>query len=379
MGKIFLIGDTHIGLGYPNKTDKWLKVHKEYFDDFLIPTLRREVKEGDIIIHLGDFFDNRNVVPINLLNFGMDQVEKIAQIAPFHILVGNHDCWSRSSDEINTIRPFKYIPGVSIYDKVSTLEYNGYKFLMMPYFEKKSEQIRHLNENKDCDYVLCHSDLNGAKMHLTSVGHKNNDMIGVDEFKGFKGVYSGHIHLVQRNKNFTFIGSNFQMDRNDYGDQKGMFVIDTENDKEEFIENNVSPVFKRVKVTQESDLDTLEELKDTKDYIDLFISNNLLINDRKLRRKLEILLESGKFASVDYIDDITNDLEDGDEVDSVNEEFDEDNLDISIQLDYEDYVKEYILKQKYDNNKFKDGILEHYSNIIGIYKDNFKLNKNDND
>jgi hypothetical protein len=216
-------------------------------------------------------------------------------------------------------------------------------------------------------------------MHLTSVGHKNNDMIGVDEFKGFKGVYSGHIHLVQRNKNFTFIGSNFQMDRNDYGDQKGMFVIDTENDKEEFIENNVSPVFKRVKVTQESDLDTLEELKDTKDYIDLFISNNLLINDRKLRRKLEILLESGKFASVDYIDDITNDLEDGDEVDSVNEEFDEDNLDISIQLDYEDYVKEYILKQKYDNNKFKDGILEHYSNIIGIYKDNFKLNKNDND
>lgn len=378
MAKIFLFSDTHIGLGYPNKTDKWLKVTQEYFNDFLIPTLEKEVEEGDIVIHLGDLFDNRNVIPINLLNFAMDQVERVAKIAPFHILVGNHDCWSRSTDEINTIRPFKYIPNVYIYDKVNVLEYNSLKFLMMPYFEKKAEQIKHLKANKHCDYVLCHSDLNGARMHLTSVGHKNHNMIDVDEFNGFKGVYSGHIHLVQRNKNFTFIGSNFQMDRNDYQDQKGIFILDTDTEEEHFIENHISPVFKKVRITNEDDLELLEELKDTKDYVDLFISNNLLINDRKVRRKLEILLENGKFASVDYIDDITNDLED-DKEESINEEFDEDNIDISIQLDYKDYIKEYILKQKYDNDKFKNGVLDQYDNIIDVYEENYKLNKNDND
>lgn len=378
MSKIYLLGDSHIGLGYPNKTEKWLNVHREYFDEFLIPKLEEIVEEGDIIVHLGDLFDNRNVIPINLLNFAMDQVERISKIAPLHIIVGNHDCWSRSTDEINTIRPFKYIPNVSIYDKVSVLDYNGLKLLLMPYYEKKSEQIKHLNENKHCDYVLCHSDLNGAKMHLTSTGHKNHDMIGVDEFKGFKGVYSGHIHLVQRQKNFTFIGSNFQMDRNDYGDQKGIFVINTDDESEEFIENNISPIFRKVRIVEEEDLEKLEDLKHTKDYVDIMISNNLLINNRKLRRKLEILLEEGKFASVDYIDDITNDLED-EEDETLNEEFSEDDLDISIQLDYEDYIKEYIKKQNYDNKKFKSGMLSEYNDIIDIYKENYKLNKNNND
>lgn len=376
MSKIYLVGDTHIGLGYPNKTEKWLKVHQEYFNEFLIPTLKNNVKEGDIIIHLGDLFDNRNVIPINLLNFAMDQVERISKIAPLHIIVGNHDCWSRSSDEINTVRPFKYIPNVSIYDKVSTIEYKGNKLLLMPYFDKKKDQIEHINNNKDCDYLFCHSDLNGAKMHLTSVAHKNLDKIDVDEFKGFKGVYSGHIHLVQRNKNFVFVGSNFQMDRNDYGDQKGLFTIDVETGEEEFIPNKVSPVFKKVRIVEEDDIETLENLKDTKDYVDISISNNLLVSNRKLRRKLEILLEKGNFASIDYIDDITNELEDGEE-ESIDESIDNNNIDISIQLDYEDYVKEYILKQKYDNEKFKNGVITEYDEIIKIYKENYTLNKND--
>ena len=80
MGKIYLLGDSHIGLGYPNNTDKWEKVHKEYFSNFLIPFLKENVTKDDIIIHLGDLFDNRNVIPINLLNYAMNIVEEISQI-----------------------------------------------------------------------------------------------------------------------------------------------------------------------------------------------------------------------------------------------------------------------------------------------------------
>ena len=370
MSKIYLLADSHIGLGYPNKTDKWFKVHQEYFSDFLIPLLKSRVEPGDIIIHLGDLFDNRNVIPINLLNYGMDVVEEISKIAPFHIIVGNHDCWSKSSDEINTIRPFKWIPNVFIYDKTSQLEIDGTKLCLMPYIEKRLDQINLINSNKDCDYLFCHSDLNGCRMHLTSVGHRNNDKIDVDDFKSFKRVFSGHIHIRQINTNFEFIGSNFQMDRNDYGDQKGITILDTETGETEFIPNLVSPEFKKVRVESEEDIENLESLVGTKDYIDLYISNNLLVNNRKLRRKLEILLETNTFASIEYIDDITNKLEEGEEVD-INEEINEENLDISIQLDYEDYVKEYILKQKYDNDKFKSGILSEYDNIINIYKENY--------
>ena len=374
MSKIFLISDTHIGLGYPNSVDKWFKVHQEYFSDFFIPLLKERLSPGDIVVHLGDLFDNRNVIPINLLNYGMDVVEEISNIAPLHIIVGNHDLWSKSASEINTIRPFRWIPNVSIYDKTSKIEFNGVKICMMPYIEKRLEQIKLINEFKDCDYLFCHSDLNGCKMHLTSVAHKNSDKIDIEDFNFFRKVKSGHVHLVQSNKHFSFVGSPFQMDRNDYGDQKGIFIIDTNDDTEEFIPNNISPVFKKVRVVNEDDVIFLETLKDSKDYIDIAISNNLLISNRKLRRKLEIILESNKFASVEYIDDITNNLV---EDELVNESVDNDvSIDISIALDYEDYVKEYILKQSYDNDKFKSGIISEYNEVIKIYKENFN-NKND--
>jgi calcineurin-like phosphoesterase family protein len=374
MSKIYLIGDTHLSLGYPNSLDKWFKVHKEYFSEFLIPLLKSRVKEGDIIMHLGDLFDNRNVIPINILNYGMDIVEEISKIAPFHIIVGNHDCWSKSSDEINTIRPFKWIPNVFIYDKTSQIEYNGLKLCLMPYIEKRLEQINLINTNKNCDYLFCHSDLNGCRMHLTSVGHRNSDKIDVDDFKCFKRVFSAHIHIRQVSKNFEFIGSNFQMDRNDFGDQKGITVLDTNTGETEFIKNDISPVYKKVRVVGEEDVELLETLKTSKDYIDIAISNNLLISNRKLRRKLEVILEKSNFASVEYIDDITKELEDDELNESI--EVDEETFEISIALDYEDYVKEYILKQKYDNEKFKQGIIDEYNEVIKIYKENFN-SKND--
>ncbi len=374
MSKIFLIGDTHIGLGYPNSVDKWFKVHQQYFSDFLIPLLKKEVKHGDIILHLGDLFDNRNIIPINLLNYGMDVVEEISKIAPLHIIVGNHDLWSKSASEINSVRPFRYIPNVKIYNSTEVLEYNGLKILMMPFIEKRLEQIKSIEGNKNCDYLFCHSDLNGCKMHLTSVAHKNADKIDINDFKSFSKVRSGHIHLVQSNKQFTFVGSIFQMDRNDTGDQKGIFVIDTNNDTEEFFPNNISPVFRKFRVVNEEDIDKLDELKDTKDYIDLVISNNLLISNRKLRRKLEVMLEKGNFASVEYIDDITKELVDGEEInESKDVELDENGMEISVQLEYEDYIKEYILKQKYDNDKFKSGVVNEFDEVIKIYNENYKV------
>ena len=69
MSRIFMIGDTHLGLGYPNKYDKWNNIHKNYFDNFLIPYLTSNIKKGDIIIHMGDLFDNRSVIPLDLLSY----------------------------------------------------------------------------------------------------------------------------------------------------------------------------------------------------------------------------------------------------------------------------------------------------------------------
>jgi calcineurin-like phosphoesterase family protein len=370
--KIHMISDTHFGI-YQNNLDKWLNMMEDTFYKFVIPYLKENVKEGDILIHLGDLFDNRTSLPIIILNKVERILKDISDIVPIHIMVGNHDLYNKGSNDINSVRLFGYInKNITVYEKTETLEIGGKKIVFMPWVEKRLDMIKELSNNLG-DYLFCHSDLNGCKMHLNSVAHRNADKIDVDDFNKYKRVFSGHIHIRQVNKNFTFIGSLWQMDRNDYNDQKGITVLDLSNDTIDFIPNTYSPIFKKVKVISEGDIEKLDELSNSKDYIDISISNSLLISNRKLRRKLEVILEKSGFSSVDYIDDIVLGTEEQKEKDDV-VEFDESSMDISIQLDYGDYIKEYIIKQKYESDKFKDGVVDEFDEIIKIYNENYTKN-----
>ena len=376
MSKILLIGDSHLGLGFPNKTDHWFKIHQEYFQDFLLPLLKKELTKDDIIVHLGDLFDNRSVVPINILNYAQNVLEQMAQICQVHVIIGNHDLYTKATNEINTVKLYKYIPNVFVYEEPTKIDFMGKSILMLPWVEKRKEQIEILKKFSGCDYLFCHSDLNGAKMHLSSVAHKNHDKINVEEFSGYKRVFSGHIHLVQQNKNFTFVGNLFEMDRNDLGNQKGIFILDAIDGSERFIPNDVSPKFKKLYLRNEDDILSLDGVS-TKDYIDLFISNSLLINNRKLRRKLEAMLESGNFASVEYMDDLAlirdqkmREMGIKDE-ELLNEEVDIDIIP-TIQLEYTDMIREYINGSKYDSDKIKNGVLQEFKEVVKIYDDNYK-------
>jgi DNA repair exonuclease SbcCD nuclease subunit len=362
MSKILLIGDTHLGLGYPNKLEHYFKVSQEYFEKFLFPILNKLTKD-DIIVHLGDLFDNRNIVPINILNYAQSILERMAEICPVHVIIGNHDIYNKSINDVNSLKPYNYIPNVNIYETTTKIKFNGKDILLMTWVESKHEQIELLKQYSGCDYLFCHSDLNGAKMHLTSVAHRNSDKIDIEEFGGYKHVYSGHIHLVQKNKNFTFVGSIHEMDRNDIDNQKGIFVLDTNKEAELFIPNNISPKFKKIYVNKEEDVELLTEGL-TKDWIDLFVSNSLLVNNRKLRRKMESILQTGSFASVEYVDDISVEEETKEE-EKINES-------LSINLDYSEYIKNYINANSYETDKIKNGILSEFETIVEIYKDSKK-------
>jgi calcineurin-like phosphoesterase family protein len=369
--KVYMITDTHFGI-YLNNLDKWMNMMESTFYNYVIPYLKENAKPGDILIHLGDLFDNRTSLPIIIINKVEKILKEISDILPLHIMVGNHDLWNKGSNEVNSVRMFSYMnKNISVYESTTTIEVNNQKLVLMPWVEKRLDMIKELGSNPG-DYLFCHSDLNGCRMHLNSVAHRNADKIDVENFGGYKDVFSGHIHITQQNKNFRFIGSLYQMDRNDTGDQKGITILDLNTGEVGFHPNNYSPVFRKFRVITEEDIDKLDEIKDTKDYIDLAISNNLLINNRKLRRKLEMMLEKGNFASVEYIDDIVQKNEDGEDIISEAVEIDEESMDISIKLEYETYIREYIDRQKYENSDFKDGILGEYDEVIRIYNENYK-------
>jgi hypothetical protein len=61
-----------------------------------------------------------------------------------------------------------------------------------------------------------------------------------------------------------------------------------------------------------------------------------------------------------------------DDEEIVLEEDENGKIDISISLDYEDYIKEYINKQKFNSEEFRSGLIEEYDKIVDVYKEEFK-------
>ena len=88
------------------------------------------------------------------------------------------------------------------------------------------------------------------------------------------------------------------------------------------------------------------------------------------------MLESGNFASVDYIDDLV--LKSSDEnkksvIDELTEEELNNGVIPSIQLEYTDLIRQYINNQKYESEKVKSGVLQEFNEIARIYDEGFTV------
>jgi predicted MPP superfamily phosphohydrolase len=369
MNKVFLTTDWHFGVYANTNLEKWLKMMEDYYYNFFIPYIKQNAKPGDILIHMGDLYDNRNSIPIIVMNKAESILLELSKILELHIMVGNHDLWNKGSNDVNSIKLFDWIPNINVYTKPHTIDFNGQKLVLIPWVERRLDLINEIKSNPG-DYLFCHSDLNGCRMHLNSIAHRNPDKINVEDFSGYKHVFSGHIHIRQTNNNFTFIGSPYQMDRNDMNNDKGITILHPHSGEVDFHLNDYSPVFKKVSVIQEDDLDLLEGLN-MKDYIDIKISNSLLVGNRKFRRKLESILETGNFASVEYVDDLIQEKVDSEEL-SIETEAGELDFDFVGNIDFSDMIKDYINKQKWDNEEVKSGVMSEFDNVVKIYEGGYK-------
>ena len=304
--RIIITSDWHFGIR-SNNLD-WFEIMKDYHESFFIPWLEENIQEGDVIYHLGDVFDNRQNVNLLIASYAIDLFERLSKIAHIHIILGNHDIYRKNTNDITSVDILKHIPNITIHKEPAIHTYGKIKCLLMPWRKDKDHEQESLAKYKNIDYLFCHSEVKGVR--TTSNPHiKLEEGNDVNLFKGFKRVYSGHIHFTQRFSNVNFVGNPHQMTRSDRGNKKGVWLLDANSGSESFYENTHSPVFLKYKMASVLE-ETVESLqhKFLNNFVDLQLSSNFL-STCNISTLLSMLETSARKIELDIQDDIVENEE----------------------------------------------------------------------
>jgi len=239
--RIFLLSDLHFGVRANSL--EWLTNQESFFRNLYIPYLKKNVKKGDILFILGDWFDNRQLLDIYVMNSSIDIVLDLAEILPIYFITGNHDIYKKYDTDVNSIVAFKYIPNVFVYEKPIIVTNKETKILLLPWIGNGETEENYVRANK-FDYIFAHADMNGFK--YDNGREIKNTSANFTKFRSIKKLFSGHIHKRQEQGNFIYIGSPYHTKRSDIGNGKGIYLFKPSENSFEFTPNEFSPIFQRV-------------------------------------------------------------------------------------------------------------------------------------
>lgn len=227
MSLIPIIGDLHFGARDDHQNI--LQQQREYFQNEFFPWL--DQYPIDHILCTGDVFDRRKYVNYNTFfqtkEFFFDELLK--RNIRLTVILGNHDVMYKNTNRVNSphLLLSERYDNITVVDKPQVISIDKSKIAMVPWINKEnySECISFLNENKDVDLLLGHFEIQGFEIQT---GHFSKTGLSSETFNGYPLVISGHFHKPSYSGNIWYPGSLFEFTWNDYGDEKGFVVYDTE-------------------------------------------------------------------------------------------------------------------------------------------------------
>lgn len=277
--RFILTSDWHFGCHSNQK--RWLRYLEDYFYNQFIPWLKEHADpKRDVVVMLGDVYENRQSIDQEVDDAAFKVIDEISKILPIWILVGNHDIYRKATNEINALsNKLKYNPNVEVFKDPEVVKIKDKDCLMLPWCNTTDQEREILTKYKDVDYVFCHSDFKGVRYNRFV---KIEEGIEIESEYNFKRVFSGHIHLRQRlhDDGLIFVGSPYQLTRNDINNEKGHWTFDLHTEDIQFFQNDTSPKFKKIDFREVTNdyTRTLKELIPifNRNFIDLYIDNRLL-------------------------------------------------------------------------------------------------------
>lgn len=260
--KAALISDIHFGVR--KSSDHFLDSQMRFFKKQFIPyLLENNIK--DIFI-LGDLMDNRNYINVKILTEVYELFSVDMKSFNIRILLGNHDIYYKTSVQTHSLKFLESLPNVEVISEIK-IDKNVYlrtgkKTLLVPWIIDDDHFIKQVsNKNIECDYCFGHFEMNG--FNLTKYMPSSH---GIDPniiLDNYKITFSGHYHQrSKKEKNnhiVQYLGSPYQLTRNDIDDdERGFAILDFNTGNYEFINNTESFKFKAIKYPNKFTVDDIK-------------------------------------------------------------------------------------------------------------------------
>jgi DNA repair exonuclease SbcCD nuclease subunit len=161
------------------------------------------------------------------------------------VTVGNHDAYYRDNSSVNSVSILRGWSNITVIDKLTVETLQGKKIAFCPWGQD-------INEVPECDLIIGHFEINSFKMNSYKVctnGLKSSDLTD----RAFLTI-TGHFHHREERKyekgTILYVGAPYQQDWGDFGTTKGLYILDLADLSYKFIENNVSPQYRRLQYTE---------------------------------------------------------------------------------------------------------------------------------
>ncbi len=224
--KIAILNDTHAGVR--NSSDIFSNNAEDFYSKIFFPyCVDNHIKQ---IIHLGDYYDNRNVLSVKMLyrnrKMFLEPLRKNGMM--MDIILGNHDVTFKNTNEINSLKEALgfFMNEIHIIMEPKVLKYGQTNIAMLPWINSSNYE-HSMNFVKNCSaHILCgHLELNGFELMK---GVVNTHGMDPDIFSRFELVLTGHFHTRSSKNNIHYLGSQLEFAWSDAHDPKYFHVLDTD-------------------------------------------------------------------------------------------------------------------------------------------------------
>jgi len=231
--KAAIITDTHFGVR--NDSQTFLNFFDKFYSNVFFPYLI----DNNIttIFHLGDIVDRRKFINyVTLREFKRIFIEPCVQNNIQLIgLVGNHDIPYRNTNEVNAMNELFTHSNIEFYRSPTDYEFDGCKIALLPWINNTnySECMEYI-KGTDAQILFGHLEIAGFEMYR---GMKNPHGMEAKLFDKFDMVCSGHFHHKSSKGNIHYLGNPYEMTWNDYNDQRGFHIFDSDKRSLTFVQN----------------------------------------------------------------------------------------------------------------------------------------------